>query len=182
MVLAALTGLGVAAATWLAIPTPRLSLGSTGGWTQSPTGPVGPADRAMLAALRQAALWEAAVGQQSQQMAVDPSLRQLGAALATDLSWLSGQVQALADELGVVLPSQPTADQQAWLTAIASQSGRGYDRMMVSRLRQGCAETLDAVNAARATTRNSRVRELADRATAVVSGHLSALDRLRPAA
>lgn len=181
MVLAALTGLGVAAATWLAIPTPRLSLGSSG-WTQTPTGPVGPADRAMLAALRQAALWEAAVGQQSQQMAVDPAVRQLGAVMATDLDWLSGQVRALADQFGVVLPSQPTPDQQAWLTAIGNTSGRSYDRAMVSRLRQGCAQTLDAVSAARAATRNDQVRALADRAGQVIGRHLQALDQLRLAA
>jgi predicted outer membrane protein len=180
MVFAALTGLAAAAAIWLAVPT-RPPFGFTDGWTQTPTGPVGPTDRAMLAALRQAALWEAPVGQQAQQMAVDPSVRQLGATLSTDLGWLSGQVRALADELGVVLPSQPTADQQAWLNAIASASGPGYDRVMLHRLRQGCAATLDVVDQARAITRNDQVRQLADRAGQVLRRHLDALDRLRPA-
>jgi predicted outer membrane protein len=180
MVLAALTGLTAAAAIWLAVPT-RPPFGFTDGWTQTPTGPVGLSDRDMLAALRQTALWEAPVGQQAQQMAVDPSVRQLGATLSTDLGSLSGQVRALADELGVVLPSQPTADQQAWLNAIASASGPGYDRVMVRRLRQGCVETLDVIDQARVATRNNQVRQLADRAGQVLRRHLDALDQLRPA-
>jgi hypothetical protein len=99
--------------------------------------------------------------------------------MATDLDWLTGQVRPLADQLGVVLPSQPTPDQQAWLSAIANSSGPDYDRAMVSRLRQGCAQTLDVVSTARADTRNEQVRALADRAAQLIGSHLQALDRLR---
>ena len=115
-------------------------------------------------------------------MAVEPAVRQLGGALATDVGWLSGQVRALAAQLGVVLPSQPDPDQQAWLTAIASTSGSGYDRLMINRLRQGCDETLNAVTLAQSATRNTQIRELADRAAALVGQHLDALDRLHPTA
>jgi len=133
----------------------------------------------VLAALRQDSLWEVPVGQQAQEMAADPAVRQVGGTVATDLGWLSGQVRALADRLGVVLPSQPTPDQQSWLVEIASKSGPDYDRTMVNRLRSACADSLQAITRAASTTRNEQVRQLADQAGQVVGRHIRYLDDLR---
>jgi putative membrane protein len=179
VVLAALTGLTVAALAWLVIPAPRIHLASSSGWTHTASGPVGPTDRALLAALRQDGLWEVPVGQQAQDMAVDPAVRQVGATIATDLSSLSTQVRALADRLGVLLPSQPNPDQQTWLVQIAGKSGQDYDRAMVTRLRLACADSLATITRAASATRNEQVRQLADQAAALVGRHIQDLDTIQ---
>jgi putative membrane protein len=180
VVLAALTGLTVAALAWLVIPAPRIHLASSSGWTHTASGPVGPTDRALLAALRQDGLWEVPVGQQAQSMAVDPAVRQVGATIATDLSSLSTQVRAIADRLGVLLPSQPNPDQQTWLVQIAGKSGQDYDRAMVTRLRLACADSLATATRAASATRNEQVRQLADQAAQLVGRHIRDLDSIRP--
>jgi predicted outer membrane protein len=176
MVLAAFTGLAVAVLAWLAVPAPRIHLAVAGGWTQTPAGPVGPTDRALLVALRQDGLWEVPVGQQAQDMATSPAVRQLGGTVATDLGWLSGQVRAVAGRLDVVLPSQPTPDQQTWLVEIAGKSGRDYDQTMVDRLRQACSDSLKLINKAAAGTHNTEIRQLADRAAGLVGRHIQEMD------
>jgi predicted outer membrane protein len=179
VVLAALTGLTMAALAWLVIPAPRIQLASSSGWTHTAAGPVGPTDRALLVTLRQDGLWEVPVGQQAQDMAVDPAVRQVGAGIATDLSALSEQVRAVADRLGVLLPSQPNADQQTWLVQIAGKSGQNYDRAMVTRLRLACADSLATITRAASATRNEQVRQLADQAATVVGRHIRDLDTIQ---
>ena len=179
VVFAALTGLTVAALAWLVIPAPRIHLASSSGWTHTASGPVGPTDRALLVTLRQDGLWEVPVGQQAQEMAVDPAVRQVGAAIATDLSSLSEQVRAVADRLGVLLPSQPDADQQTWLVQIAGKSGQDYDRAMVTRLRLACADSLATITRAASATRNEQVRQLADQAAALVGRHIRDLETIQ---
>ncbi|HEX4251746.1 MAG TPA: DUF4142 domain-containing protein [Pseudonocardia sp.] len=182
VVLAAFTGLAVAALAWLAVPAPRLHLGVGGGWTQTAAGPVGPTDRALLVTLRQDGLWEVPVGQQAQDMAVSPAVRQLGGTVATDLGWLSTQVRAVAGRLDVVLPSQPTPDQQSWLVEIAGKSGRDYDRLMVDRLREACVDSLQLINKAAAGTHNTEIRQLADQAAGLVGRHIQEMDGIERAA
>jgi predicted outer membrane protein len=182
MVFAALTGLAVAVLAWLLIPTPRIPPAAAGGWTQTASGPVGPTDRALLVALRQDGLWEVPVGQQAQQMAVSPAVRQLGGTVATDLGWLSAQLRAVSVRVGVVLPSQPTPDQQSWLVEIAGKSGPAYDQTMVNRLRLACADTLKLINKARADTRNEQIRQLTEQAGQLVGRHIEYIDAIaRPA-
>lgn len=178
VVLAAVTGLAVAVLAWLAVPAPRLHLGVGGGWTQTPAGPVGPNDRALLVALRQDGLWEVPVGQQAQDMAVSPAVRQLGGTVATDLGWLSGQVRAVAGRLDVVLPSQPTPDQQTWLVEIAGKSGPDYDQTMVDRLRRACVDSLKLINKAAAGTHNTEIRQLSDQAAGLVGRHIQEMDEI----
>lgn len=172
VLLAVLTGAVVVLLTWLAVPSPT----APAGWTHTAAGPVGTADRAMLVAVRQAALWEMPVGQQAQQMASDPEVRRVTAHMSDELRVLSENVRAVADRLGVPLPSQPTAGQQAWAAEIAGESGSGYDRTMLSHLRATCVATLAAIDEARAATGSPEVRSLADEAASVVGGHLRLLD------
>ena len=182
VVLAALTGLTMAALAWLVIPAPRIHLASSSGWTHTASGPVGPTDRALLVSLRQDGLWEVPVGQQAQEMAVDPAVRQVGGGIATDLSSLSTQVRAVAAQLGVLLPSQPSPDQQTWLVQIAGKSGQDYDRAMVTRLRLACADSLATITRAASATRNVQVRQLAEQAAALVGRHVRDLDSIQPVA
>jgi predicted outer membrane protein len=182
MVLAAFTGLAVAVLAWLAVPAPRFHLAVGGGWTQTAAGPVGPNDRTMLVALRQDGLWEVPVGQQAQDMAISPAVRLLGGTVATDLGWLSTQVRAVAGRLDVVLPSQPTPDQQTWLVEIAGKSGRDYDRTMVDRLRQACVDSLKLINKTATGTQNTEIRQLADQAAGLVGQHIQEMDGIERAA
>jgi predicted outer membrane protein len=182
MVFAALTGLAVAVLAWLFIPSPRIPPAGSGGWTQTASGPVGPTDRTLLVALRQDGLWEVPAGQQAQQMAVSPAVRQLGGTVATDLGWLSGQLRAVSGRLGVVLPSQPTPDQQSWLVEIAGKSGPAYDQTMVRRLRLACADTLKMINKAGADTKNEQIRQLTVQAGQLVGRHIEYIDEIGRAA
>jgi putative membrane protein len=174
VVLAVLTGLAVA--VWIYRANP--SAGDTAaGYTNSVAGPVSPADRAMLVAVRQAALWEVPAVQQARQAAADPKVRDLSGDMADQLAMLSGQVQQVALRLNVALPNQPTTQQQMWANDISGERGERYDREMVGYLYRSCEATMATINTAREQTVNPDIRSLAQTAARVVGEHVRYLDQ-----
>lgn len=142
------------------------------GWTMSASGPVGPTDKAMLYALRQATLWEIPALQQTELAAANPGVRRLGRELSGNLAELSGQVQVVSARVGVELPAQPTMQQQQWIDEMAGDSGAHYDRQLVGYLYRSCEATLSVIATARTETRNSDVRALAEFADPVLRTNL----------
>lgn len=148
----------------------------TGGWTQTQWGPVGPADRDLLAKVRMAGLWEQPTGQQAEQQASSPQVREVGAHIADEHATLDADVRTVADKLGVLLPTSPSAQQLAWMQEISARTGSDYDRMFVQRLREAHGTVLAQIAQVRAGTRNSLIRDFATTAGGFVSRHIGYLE------
>jgi len=148
----------------------------TGGWTQTQWGPLGPADRDLLVKVRLAGLWEAPTGQQASQQGSTPQVRELGAFLATQHADLDAQVRQVADQLGVLLPTQANAQQQGWMKEISAATGTDYDRIFVQRLREAHGIVLPIINQVRVSTRNDLIRKFADTSDAFVARHIEHLE------
>jgi predicted outer membrane protein len=146
------------------------------GWTQTPQGPLSPADRDFLAKVRQAGLWEIPTGQQAQQRSGNKLVKEVGMHLMTDHLKLDEEVRDLAARLNVVLPSQPNADQQGWMAQLSGLSGTEYDRTFAQLLRQAHGKVFGVVAGVRAGTRNDLIRSFAQRAVNVVMKHMALLE------
>ncbi len=148
----------------------------TGGWTQTQWGPLGPADRDLLVKVRQANLWEAPTGQQAAQQASSPAVREVGVHLATEHQDLDEQTRKVADQLGVLLPAAPNAQQQGWMAEIAAATGSDYDRIFVQRVRQAHGIVLPLLAQVRVSTRNSLMRDFATVGMQFVNRHIGYLE------
>ena len=148
----------------------------TGGWTQTQWGPIGPADRDLLVKVRQANLWEAPTGQQAEQMAVSPAVREVGRHLSDEHGALDVATRQTADKLGVLLPTAPNPQQQAWMTEISAQTGSDYDRKFIQRVREAHGIVLPLLAQVRVSTRNSVIRDFADVGFQFVTRHISYLE------
>jgi predicted outer membrane protein len=137
---------------------------------------LGPADRDLLAKVRQAGLWEMPTGQQMQQRASSQRVREVGGAIATEHQQLDTIVRDTASKLGVLLPSQPTDEQRGWMDQISAQSGADYDRVAVNLLRLAHGRVLPILAAERSGTRNALIRQFADIATEFVHRHHTYLE------
>lgn len=143
----------------------------TGGWTQTQWGPLGPADRDLLQKVRLAGLWEGPTGQQAEQQATSPAVREVGRKLAVEHADLDRQVRDVANELGVLLPTSPNAQQMAWMADISSRTGADYDRTFVQKVREAHGIILPAIAAVRSGTRNDKVRAFAEICDQFVTRH-----------
>jgi predicted outer membrane protein len=143
----------------------------TGGWVQTQWGPLGPADRDLLVKVRLAGLWEGPTGQQAEQMATSADVREVGRKLAEEHAQLDGEVRKVADQLGVLLPSGPNAQQLAWMNEISSKTGSDYDRTYVQRTREAHGIVLPVIAEVRSGTQNELIRQFAATADEFVTRH-----------
>lgn len=141
------------------------------GWVQTQWGPLGPADRDLLVKVRLAGLWEGPTGQQAEQIATSAEVREVGRKLAVEHAELDEEVRGVADQLGVMLPSGPTAQQIGWMDEISSQTGSDYDRTFVQRTREAHGMVLPVISEVRSSTQNDLVRQFAETADEFVSRH-----------
>lgn len=169
-----LTGAVVVWQTWRTTPTAAAP--GQEGWVSTAWGPLGPADRDLLIRVRLAGLWEHPTGQELAERATQKQVREAGAKISREHLDLDQLVVDTASKLGVLLPSQPTAEQQAWMSEITAATGANHDWMAVNVLRQAHGAVLPTIIAVRVGTRNELVRKFADQAAAFVQRHIGYLE------
>ncbi|WP_300006782.1 DUF4142 domain-containing protein [Pseudonocardia sp.] len=148
----------------------------TAGYVQTEWGPLGPADRDLLVKVRLAGLWEGPTGQQAEQQASRAEVQQVGSNLQNEHADLDVLVRETADQLGVLVPSRPSAEQLGWMNEMSSLTGTEYDRVFVQRLREAHGSVLPVITEVRVGTRNELMREFATTADEYVTRHIGYLE------
>jgi predicted outer membrane protein len=146
------------------------------GVVQTSWGPLSPADRDLVVKVRLACLWEMSTGQQMQQQATSPAVREAGRKITLEHTELDQKTRDVADKLGVLLPSTPSAQQIGWMKEITAATGSDYDRIAVQRLREAHGIVLPLLATVRVGTRNDLVRAFAIDGTQYVNRHLGYLE------
>jgi predicted outer membrane protein len=158
----------------LAAPAPALA--APPGWTDTPFGPLGPADRDMLVRVRLAGLWEAPAGRLAQERSENARVREVGGILEADHIALDVKVLAVADRLGVPMPQRSNPEQEGWLAELERRSGEAFDVLFTDLLRAAHGNVFSAVANVRAGSRNDAVREFAEEGVNVVMKHMTLLE------
>jgi predicted outer membrane protein len=148
------------------------------GWTQTPSGPLSPADRDLLVRVRLAGLWERPAGEMAQEHTTNQKVRDVGQHLATDHTALDEQVRSVAAKLGVELPNEPNADQKGWLNEMSGARDADFDQIFTNRLRVAHGKVFSVVAAVRAGTQNDLIRTFAQTGISVVMKHMTLLESI----
>ncbi|MBP2364517.1 DUF4142 domain-containing protein [Pseudonocardia parietis] len=172
-ILAALAAVVVVALaqSWTSVPTAAAQ-----GWTQTRWGPLGPADRDLLEKVRLAGLWEAPTGEQGEQQASSPAVREVAGKIGVEHHDLDELVRTTAEQLGVQLPSRPSDQQIGWMNDLTARSGTDYDRQFVQILRSAHGSVLPVITDVRVGTRNELMRRFAAEADTYVTRHVGYLE------
>jgi predicted outer membrane protein len=145
---------------------------------QTATGPMTDSGRDFLAKVRLAGLWEGPTGRQAQERAGSAALREAGQHLIDGHAELDKRVVEIAAELEVPLPTEPNADQRAWMAEMTNASSpQEYDRVFVKRLREAHGKVYGLVAQIRAGTHNTVVRAFAQRTMEIVLDHIVMLEK-----
>src|SRR5690606_20927681 len=138
----------------------------------TPTGPLSAADRDFLVKVRQAGLWEMPVGMQAATRAARARTRQNLQEIAEQHGELDALVIDVATRLRVPLPNEPSAQQREWIEEISAQTGGEWDRVAVQRLRMAHGKVFGLIAQVRASTRNTLMRDFAERTAEFVNTHM----------
>ncbi len=166
--------------TWAELPlppAPGADQRPETGIVQTPTGPLTLADRDFLVKVRLAGLWEGPSGRQAQERSQNEAVREAGLHMIDGHAELDETVQNVAAQLDVPLPTEPNADQQAWMAEMtAAPNPAAYDQVFVKRLRAAHGNVYGLLATIRAGTRNDLIRTFATRAIAIVLDHITMLE------
>ncbi|GAA2406714.1 hypothetical protein GCM10010191_13570 [Actinomadura vinacea] len=147
-----------------------------GGTEDTRWGRLSASDRTLLVKVRQAGLWEMPAGQQAQQRAASPRVKEVAAMIAEQHARLDEDTRAVAQRLEVILPSEPSQQQKGWLAEMTDRYGNSFDDTFVLRLRAAHGAVFSVIATVRAKTENSEIRAFAERAMKYVNTHMSLLE------
>lgn len=171
-------GIGRAALVLLGLITPMsiVVLGVLAPVAVGDPGAVTETDRQLLIKVRQAGLWEIPAARTAGEQAASQAVKDAGARIATEYERLDQEARNLAERLGVVLPSQPTEEQQGDLAELSAKWGPEFDEAFANLLRRSHGAVYRLIAEVRAGTRNEQLRAFANQADDVVRNHMTLLE------
>ncbi|MCG5212102.1 DUF4142 domain-containing protein [Streptosporangium sp. KLBMP 9127] len=139
-------------------------------------GPLSAADRDFLVKVRLAGLWEIPVGHQVSERATQARTKENFGHIAGQHGSLDADVRGVAAKLRIPLPDQPSEQQQQWIDEISTEPAETYGAIAVKRLRMAHGKIFPVIFEIRASTRNTLVRDFAERAAKFVNTHMDLLE------
>ncbi|GAA4230170.1 hypothetical protein GCM10022254_24340 [Actinomadura meridiana] len=158
------------------VGVPASGAANLGGTVNTRWGRLSTLDRQLLVKVRQAGLWEIPAGQQAQQRAVRPRVREVGQIIMQQHMQLDADTRATAQRLGVLLPNAPNGSQKSWLREMSGKYGIDYDKTFVLRLRAAHGQVFTIIAKVRAQSENTEIRAFAERCLKFVNTHMSLLE------
>jgi predicted lipoprotein with Yx(FWY)xxD motif/predicted outer membrane protein len=158
------------------VSTARTNGNTTGNGTTTKWGPLTAADRDLLVNVQQEWLWEMPAADQARRQAKSAELKQAAEQLFAPRDDLKEEIRSLAAGLHVTVPTQPGADQRKWMGELSASAGNDYDKRFVNLLRASQGRLLIAAAQVRASTRNSLVRDFAQRTVGTVMIRMKTLE------
>jgi putative membrane protein len=140
-------------------------------------GPLTAADRDLIVRVRLAGLWELPAAEQAMQRSSSAKVKEAADHLIVGHKDLDERVRSVASQLGVELPNQPNAQQQAWLQQMSSATDDQYDRVWANLLRSAHGKIFPAIGQVRNMTENTLVRQLASDTNQTVLDHITFLEK-----
>lgn len=154
-----------------------LAITSVGAASATSTAAPNAQDRTFLVAAHQSNLAEIQAGRAAQQKAITSVVREHGQIFIRDHTRLDANVQAVAKQLGVSLPSAPNEGQRAALASVAAKSGAAFDAAWLQQQLTSHRQSLALGNTELAQGADATVKGLATAAAPVVKMHLSMLEQ-----
>ncbi|KDN22281.1 DUF4142 domain-containing protein [Amycolatopsis rifamycinica] len=139
-------------------------------------GPVTELDKTFLVKVRQAGLWEIPAGDLAQTHASSEQVKRAGLHLLDGHSHLDQLVREDAKMLGVPLPDQASAGQQAWVRQLTAAQGLEFDKLFANLLRESHGKIFATIAEVRAGTQNDVIRRHATQANQTVLDHMTVLE------
>jgi putative membrane protein len=133
---------------------------------------VQPQEAEFLKTAAQTDLAEIKMGQLAQQQGKHKDVQQFGKTLVTDHQKALTSTRALAKTLGVMLPDQPTADQQQKYSELATMRNGKFDTTFVSMMIMGHQKAISEFKAQAPNGTNMQVKQLAQSELPVLQKHL----------
>ena len=138
-------------------------------------------DAAFLQQVQLSGLSEISAGQVAIRNSSDPAVQEFGRWMATDHAALGTTLAALAQRLGIALPTALDSQHQSELNGLSSQTGRDFDRSFTAAQVKDHQDLVILFQQEASTGQNAAVVSFAQQALPLLQAHLQEAQVLRSA-
>lgn len=143
-------------------------------WAESP-------DSSFYKNAAEANMAEIALGQEAQQKATDPAVKDFGALMIQDHTAANDKLKTLADSKQVTLPDSPSEMQKAAKAAVDMHSGDGFDHAFVKQMIKDHKKAIKAFQTEANSGQDTDARGFATATLPTLRAHLSKIEAIASA-
>lgn len=132
-------------------------------------------DSQFLQSIHRVNLSEVSAGKLAQQKGTNQQVKDLGKKFSTDHAKLDQTVQSTASSVGVTLPDQPSADQQAVLNHLKGLNNTAFDTQWISVQLIAHQQAIDVTETEISQGSDPTVKQVAQNALPMLQDHYRAL-------
>jgi putative membrane protein len=131
-----------------------------------------PADRNFAMKAAQGGLAEVQDGQLAAQRGTSSQVKQFGQRMVTDHGQANQELQQIADQENLILPTKPGAAQQSESRRLSGMSGTGFDNAYMRDALQGHQQDVAAFRREAQSGQDPALKEFAQKYLPIVQRHL----------
>jgi putative membrane protein len=139
------------------------------------------ADKTFAMKAAQGGLAEVQEGQLASQRGASPQVKQFGQRMVTDHSQANDELQQIAQQEGLTLPTQPSTTQQAQYRRLSGLSGAAFDRDYAHQAVQDHQQTVALFRGEAQNGRDPALKGFAQKYLPVLRQHLQLAQQLSTA-
>jgi putative membrane protein len=126
-----------------------------------------------------ASLANVRMGELAAQQSADQRVRDYGARLKNDFTTQASEIERLLEPLDVPIPTEPAAEAEAYLAALARLSGKEFDMAFVQQLIWTHTDAIESYGAQTQANPNRSVHDFAAASLPMLREHLVKAEALR---
>src|SRR5262245_10551461 len=130
------------------------------------------ADETFMMSAAQGGMAEVKLGEVAAKKASQPNIKQFGSMMVSDHSKANKELQAIAAQNGVTLPSKPDASNHEKDNQISNHSDEQFDKAYVYEMVKDHEQVAEAFEKASKTAQNPELKSFAATTLPVIKAHL----------
>src|SRR5262245_11164978 len=123
-------------------------------------------------------LHEVQLGQLATERAMDPEVKKFGEMMVTDHGKVNKELVAVAQQMGVKVPTQMNAEHQAEYNKFTTVKGQAFDQAYIKHMVDDHKKDVDEFKKAGESAKDSRLRTFASKTLPVVREHLTKAEQI----
>ena len=138
-------------------------------------------DKAFVSKALEGGLAEVQLGQLAAQKSQSDDVKQFGQKMVTDHTQMGDQMKPVAQQLGVVPPSQPSKKVRKEMQRLQGLSGQDFDREYIRMMVMDHRQDLKDFKHEAASANDPKVKDAATQDVEVISQHLQMIEQIAKA-
>ena len=136
-------------------------------------------DKKFVKTAMQVNVGEMRIGQLAAKKGASEGVRKFGERTVVDHTRLENEIKPVAEKIGVVLPTELAADDQALLTKLEGESGAAFDDTYIRAMVEGHREAVQLYKTEEADGQDAAVKNAATDGEQVIAEHLRLAEHLQ---